>query len=326
MSRSLAAALDDLGVAEGERVAIVSPNAARFLVALFGVSAYDRVLVPVNYRLNAEEIAYIVQHSGSTVERRCAIRNMETAGVSQSVAMKISGHTTTAVYRRYRIVDETDLCEAFARTRAAMREAPGRTVVTLPRAKPAEGRPAQTPAQSAQDRLPLDLPLVAELSATVDVSGEIALAGAREAHALVERVGAVEAGVRPEDEPRGAVPAAPGEDGLAERAAETSSAKRGVEVEAMELGGRRVQPLDPGRAHHLAAVADHEEAPARRGVVPVEGQEIGDLLGRVEDEAVLLEDAADQADHPRAVARIGRLHGEIRVGHPDSLPGGAACG
>jgi acyl-CoA synthetase (AMP-forming)/AMP-acid ligase II len=67
MSRSLAAALDDLGVAAGDRVAIVSPNAARFLLALFGVSAYGRVLVPVNYRLNAEEVDYIVRHSGSSV-------------------------------------------------------------------------------------------------------------------------------------------------------------------------------------------------------------------------------------------------------------------
>ena len=67
MCRSLAAALDDLGVAEGDRVAIVSPNAGRFLVSLFGVSVYGRVLVPVNFRLNADEIRYIIEHSGSTV-------------------------------------------------------------------------------------------------------------------------------------------------------------------------------------------------------------------------------------------------------------------
>jgi len=67
MSRSLAAALDDLGVAEGERVAIISPNAGRFLVSLFGVSAFGRVLVPVNFRLNLDEIRYILEHSGSTV-------------------------------------------------------------------------------------------------------------------------------------------------------------------------------------------------------------------------------------------------------------------
>jgi fatty-acyl-CoA synthase len=67
MARSLAAALDEAGVADGARVAIVSPNATRFLIALFGVSAYGRVLVPVNFRLKADEIRYIVEHSGSTV-------------------------------------------------------------------------------------------------------------------------------------------------------------------------------------------------------------------------------------------------------------------
>src|SRR5262245_22362441 len=67
MARSLAAALDDLGVGANERVAIVSPNAARFLVALFGVSVFGRILVPINFRLNAEEIRFIVEHSGSSV-------------------------------------------------------------------------------------------------------------------------------------------------------------------------------------------------------------------------------------------------------------------
>jgi acyl-CoA synthetase (AMP-forming)/AMP-acid ligase II len=67
MARSLAAALDDFGVAESDRVAIVSPNAARFLISLFGVSVFGRILVPVNFRLNAEEVRYIVEHSGSSV-------------------------------------------------------------------------------------------------------------------------------------------------------------------------------------------------------------------------------------------------------------------
>src|SRR5499426_2540714 len=67
MSRSLAAALDELGVGDGERIAIVSPNAARFLVSLYGVSVFGRVIVPVNFRLNAEEVRYIIEHSGSTV-------------------------------------------------------------------------------------------------------------------------------------------------------------------------------------------------------------------------------------------------------------------
>src|SRR5688500_8010433 len=67
MARSLAAALDDLAVGQNERVAIVSPNSARFLVSLFGVSVFGRILVPVNFRLNPEEIRYILEHSGASV-------------------------------------------------------------------------------------------------------------------------------------------------------------------------------------------------------------------------------------------------------------------
>src|SRR5215475_259355 len=66
-ARGMALALESLGVGHGERVAIVSPNAARFQISYFGLSGYGRVLVPVNYRLNAEEIRYIVDHSGATV-------------------------------------------------------------------------------------------------------------------------------------------------------------------------------------------------------------------------------------------------------------------
>jgi fatty-acyl-CoA synthase len=66
-ARGAAIALDNLGVAHGERVAIVSPNAARFQILYFGVSGYGRVLVPVNYRLNSDEIRYIVEHSGASV-------------------------------------------------------------------------------------------------------------------------------------------------------------------------------------------------------------------------------------------------------------------
>lgn len=66
-ARGMARALDAMGIAQGARVAIVSPNAARFQTAYYGVSAWGRVLVPVNYRLNAEEIRYIIDHSGSEV-------------------------------------------------------------------------------------------------------------------------------------------------------------------------------------------------------------------------------------------------------------------
>ena len=66
-ARGLALALDAMGVGHGERVAIVSPNSGRFLASFFGVSGYGRVLVPINFRLTADEIAYIVEHSGASV-------------------------------------------------------------------------------------------------------------------------------------------------------------------------------------------------------------------------------------------------------------------
>ncbi len=48
-------------------MAIVSPNAGRFLTSFFGVSGFGRILVPINFRLNAEEISYILDHSGASV-------------------------------------------------------------------------------------------------------------------------------------------------------------------------------------------------------------------------------------------------------------------
>lgn len=67
LARGMAAALDRLGIAPGERVAIVSHNAARVLIALYGVCGSGRVLVPINFRLSAAEVAYIVEHSGASL-------------------------------------------------------------------------------------------------------------------------------------------------------------------------------------------------------------------------------------------------------------------
>jgi integrase len=47
--------------------------------------------------------------------RRTAVRNLERAGVSRSAAMRMVGHKTEAIYRRYAIVSDADLHEASAK-------------------------------------------------------------------------------------------------------------------------------------------------------------------------------------------------------------------
>jgi hypothetical protein len=46
---------------------------------------------------------------------------MSGAGVGKQVAMKVTGHKTTSMYRRYRIIDENEIREALERTQAHVR-------------------------------------------------------------------------------------------------------------------------------------------------------------------------------------------------------------
>ncbi|MGI9621607.1 MAG: AMP-binding protein, partial [Acidimicrobiales bacterium] len=66
-AKALARGLEDLGVPFGGRVSLVSQNSARMLAFLFGTAGWGRIGVPINFRLNRDEIAYILEHSGSDV-------------------------------------------------------------------------------------------------------------------------------------------------------------------------------------------------------------------------------------------------------------------
>ena len=60
-------ALQALGVAQSDRVATIAPNTHAQLESFYAVPQIGAVLVPINYRLTAEDFVYIVNHSGATV-------------------------------------------------------------------------------------------------------------------------------------------------------------------------------------------------------------------------------------------------------------------
>lgn len=62
-----AAALDAFGLRKGDRIAVLSANSAEFIIASHAASRLGAIVVPVNTRLAAPELAYILDDSGSTV-------------------------------------------------------------------------------------------------------------------------------------------------------------------------------------------------------------------------------------------------------------------
>ncbi len=63
----LASGLKRLGMEAGDRVAILARNSHAFIALRFAIARADAVLVPINFMLNAEDVRYILDHSGARV-------------------------------------------------------------------------------------------------------------------------------------------------------------------------------------------------------------------------------------------------------------------
>lgn len=63
----LAAALADLGITPGDAVAVLDTNSSRYLETYFATSMLGAVFVPLNYRAQADELAYMILTAGVRV-------------------------------------------------------------------------------------------------------------------------------------------------------------------------------------------------------------------------------------------------------------------
>jgi len=61
----LAAGLQRIGVAEGDKVAVLARNSHGFAALRFALARCGAVLVPINFMLKADEVAYILRHAGA---------------------------------------------------------------------------------------------------------------------------------------------------------------------------------------------------------------------------------------------------------------------
>ena len=60
-------ALARLGVGKGDRVATIAPNTHQHLEQFYAIPQLGAVIVPINYRLSADDFVYVVTHSGAKV-------------------------------------------------------------------------------------------------------------------------------------------------------------------------------------------------------------------------------------------------------------------
>lgn len=63
----LAAALSERGVGEGAIVALMMKNSPAFVELIYAISHLGAVVLPLNFRLSADEVDYIANHAGATL-------------------------------------------------------------------------------------------------------------------------------------------------------------------------------------------------------------------------------------------------------------------
>jgi fatty-acyl-CoA synthase len=66
-ARRFANLMTSYDIKKGDRVAIYAYNSHYYPISMMGLAKIGAIQVPINYMLNAEEIAYVINHSGSKI-------------------------------------------------------------------------------------------------------------------------------------------------------------------------------------------------------------------------------------------------------------------
>ncbi|MBP1948640.1 long-chain-fatty-acid--CoA ligase [Virgibacillus litoralis] len=97
----LSVALHETGIREGDHVAVMLPNTHYMLESFYGICQLGAAMVPLNYRLTAEDLKYIINHSDAKMlivdEEFCGpIEEIQDQlSLEQIVIVSVPGHETT---------------------------------------------------------------------------------------------------------------------------------------------------------------------------------------------------------------------------------------
>jgi len=103
-SDRLASSLLAMGVGYGDRVAVLCWNTPQALEAHFGIPRIGAILVPINTRLGAEEILYILEHSGAKI----LIVDTDLARILAPIEDRLPSHLSIVALRDPELRDAPD--------------------------------------------------------------------------------------------------------------------------------------------------------------------------------------------------------------------------
>lgn len=114
-------ALSARGIVKGDRVALFTHNNRSFVVLRFALARLGAIATPVNFMLNAEDFAYILDHSGARMlvaeDALCAVADAALNAMSSDMPRLVIPHAGVAVTDRWEpvgaILDHDDAAEVW---------------------------------------------------------------------------------------------------------------------------------------------------------------------------------------------------------------------